>query len=112
MSGGTFGILEFLFSLSFFPLLLLLTINNNMKIQILVPSQNQKSFSIDVGKDDTVVLFRNTIMDTLNIQKGTAFSLIALGKIVSVCVCVSITIRCSFIKLTTDAGSVPRRHTG
>ena len=57
-----------------------------MKIQILVPSQNQKSFSIEVGKDDTVASFRNTIMATLEIPKHTAFSLIALGKIVSVCV--------------------------
>lgn len=55
-----------------------------MKVQILVPSQNQKSFSIDVGKDDTVALFRSTIMATLKIPKDTAFSLIALGKIVSV----------------------------
>ncbi|KAK4518744.1 uncharacterized protein ATC70_008966 [Mucor velutinosus] len=44
-------------------------------------SQNQKSFSIDVGKDDTVALFRSTIMATLKIPKDTAFSLIALGKI-------------------------------
>lgn len=57
-----------------------------MKIQILVPSQNQESFSIDVGKDDTVASFRNTIMATLEIPTHTAYSLIALGKIVSVCV--------------------------
>lgn len=55
-----------------------------MKIQILVPSQNQKSFSVDVGKDDTVSSFRSTIMALLEIPKDAAFSLIALGKIVSV----------------------------
>ncbi|KAL9538175.1 hypothetical protein MBANPS3_011135 [Mucor bainieri] len=52
-----------------------------MKIQILVPSQNQKSFSIDVGKDDTVASFRSTIQQTLEIPNDAAFSLIALGKI-------------------------------
>ena len=54
-----------------------------MKIQILVPSQSQKSFSIDVAKDETVSTFRKSIIKTLEIPRDTSFSLIALGKIVS-----------------------------
>ncbi|KAI8636143.1 PUA-like domain-containing protein [Parasitella parasitica] len=52
-----------------------------MKVQILVPSQNQRAFSVDVAKDETVAAFRRLLMKTLGMLQDASFSLIALGKI-------------------------------
>ncbi|CEP18119.1 hypothetical protein [Parasitella parasitica] len=43
--------------------------------------QNQKTFSVDVAKDETVAAFRRLLMKTLGILHDASFSLIALGKI-------------------------------
>lgn len=56
-----------------------------MQIQILVPSQNQRRFSLQVGKTDTVLQLRTKIAKTIEVPEKE-FMMIALGKIVKLLV--------------------------
>lgn len=56
-----------------------------MQIQILVPSQNQRRFSLQVGKTDTVLQLRTKIAKIIEVPEKE-FMMIALGKIVKLLV--------------------------
>lgn len=52
-----------------------------MQIQILVPSQGQRRFSLQVEKTETVLKLRNKIAQAIGVAEKS-FLLIAFGKIV------------------------------
>lgn len=54
-----------------------------MQIQVLIPSQNQRSFTVNVDRDETVASFRKLLCKTLKVAEDT-FLLIAMGKIASI----------------------------
>jgi hypothetical protein len=50
-----------------------------MQIQLLVLSQNQKSFPIQASKEEKVSTFRKIVTNVVNVPEGS-FLLIASGK--------------------------------
>lgn len=52
-----------------------------MQIQIIIPSENQRKFSINVTKEETVASFRRMVANEVKVPEKD-FLLIAFGKIV------------------------------